>query len=144
MASVIVSSDLQSALTRYALFCKLWPQFVVRGGERQRVGLEAELIGSHTPDVNHIDPACPRCIRVRSLLTAVARGAISALSALPVTCSIDSHTNSILCLPARGNRSFVSVSLNIFWSDKAGSSLEADVLSDIKGCLSEFRVRPEA
>ena len=59
----------------------------------------------------------------------------------PIHCSIDSHTNSILCLPARGNRSFVSVSLNSSWSDKAGPGLEVDVLSDIKERLSRFGIR---
>ena len=145
MASAVVSSELQSALAGYSIFGKLWPQFLVRGGERQKVGLEIELIGSHTPDLFHIDPACPICIRLRSLLIAIARRTISTLRSrsLPVRCSVDSHTNSILCLPALGNRAFVSVSLNVFWSDKAESSLEADVLSEINGCLSDFGVRPE-
>ena len=66
MASAVVSLALQSSVSEYAVFYELWPQFAARGGERQQLGLEVELIGSHTSDVNHIDPACPMCSRLRS------------------------------------------------------------------------------
>jgi hypothetical protein len=143
MASAVVSSDLQFLVSEYGVYCELWPQFAVGGRERRRLGLEVELIGSHTPDVNHIDPACPMCSRLRSLLLAVAKRIMrqTTSDSRPIHCSIDSHTNSILCLPARGNRSFVWVSLSISWSDKAGLSLEADVLSDIKERLSRLGIR---
>ena len=143
MASAVVIADLQSAVVGYGIFCELWPQFVGRGGELQKVGLEVELIGSHTPEITHIDPACPMCLRVRTLLLAVARQIITRMTSdsRPITCSIDSHANSILCLPARGNRAFVWVSLNIFWSEKARPSLEADMLCDIKDILNKFGIR---
>ena len=143
MASAVVIADLQSAVVKYGVFCELWPQFVGRSGERQRVGLEVELIGSHTHEITHIDPACPMCSRVRTLLLAVGRRIITGMTSdsRPITCRIDSHTNSILCLPARGNRSSVWVSLNIFWSEKARPSFEADVLCDIKDSLNKFGIR---
>ena len=143
MASAVVNSDLQFPASENGVFCELWPQVAVIGGERQRLGLELELIGSHTPDVNHIDPACPMCFRLRSFLLAVAKRIMRQITSdlRPIHCSVDSHTNSILCLPARGNRSFVWVSLSISWSDKAGLSLEADVLSDIKERLSRLGIR---
>jgi len=143
MASTVVSSDLQFAVSENGMFYELLPQLAVIGGERKRLGLEVELIGSHTPDVNHIDPACPMCSRVRSFLLVVAKRIMRQITSdsSPIHCSIDSHTNSVLCLPARGSRSLVSVSLNISWSDKARPGLEADLLGDIKERLSRFGIR---
>jgi hypothetical protein len=143
MASAVVIADLESAVVGYGVFCELWPKFVRRDGELQKVGLEVELIGSHTPEITHIDPECLMCSRVRTLLLAVARHIIAGMTSdsQPITCSIDSHTNSILCLPAQGNRSFVWVSLNIFWSEKARPSLEADMLCDIKDSLNKLGIR---
>jgi hypothetical protein len=83
------------------------------------------------------------CSRVRMLMLVVARHIITGMTSdsRPITCSIDSHTNSILCLPARGNRPFVWVSLNIFWSERARPSLEADMLCDIKDSLNKLGIR---
>ena len=96
---------------------------VARGGERQRVGVEVELIGSHTTAITHLDPACPMCIRLRSLLLSVANSLVGEITASSpsITCDIDSHTNSILCLPASDSPAFVSVSLNVYLSDKGCS-----------------------
>jgi len=143
MGSGVVIADLQSAVVGYGVFCELWPEFVRRDGELQKVGLEVELIGSHTPEIAHIDPECLMCSRVRTLLLAVARHIITGMTSdsRPITCSIDSHTNSILCLPAQGNRSFVWVSLNIFWREKARPSFEADMLCDIKDSLNKLGIR---
>jgi hypothetical protein len=35
-------------------FGRLWPQFESAGGDRRLVGLEVELIGSHTPDLDRV------------------------------------------------------------------------------------------
>jgi len=142
MASTVVTSNVQSAVVEYGIFCELWPQTVTRGGDRHKIGLEVELIGSHTPDLGHLNPACSICARVRSVLLAIAKLVIHATASEShaLTYDINSHANSILCLPARGNRSFVSVSFNVSWNDKTGPSLEADVVNDIKECLSQFGI----
>ncbi len=143
MASIAVTMDLQPVVKQYTIFCELWPLHDVRGGERQRVGVEVELIGSHTTENTHIDPACPKCIRLRSLLLVVAQSLVAEITSnsRSITYHIDSHTNSILCLPASGNRSFVSVSLNVFWSDKGCSRLEEGVLNKIKASLNTLGIR---
>ena len=41
-------------------------------GERRLVGYEVELIASHTSDLNHVDPTCPECRHVRSVLLEIA------------------------------------------------------------------------
>ena len=66
MATPALSSRVQSAVAEYGLFWQLWPQFDGTGSERRLVGLEMELIGSHTSDLNHLDPACSMCNHLAS------------------------------------------------------------------------------
>jgi len=142
MATPVSKSRVQSLITEYGVFSQLWPQFEQTDGERQLVSLEVELIGSHASDRNHLDPACPACRHVRSVLLAIA-------DAMPgetsfhrnyLTYNIDSHSNSILCLPALGNRSAVSVSIYVFWNRSNGQSFETDPLSDIKAFLNGWGI----
>ncbi len=55
----------------------------------------------------------------------------------PLTYDVDSHSNSILCLPALGNRSAVSVSANFSWSHSTGQALETRLQSEIKMFLAK-------
>jgi len=142
MATPVSSSGVQSAIAKYGVFWQLWPQFDVTGSERRPVGFEVELIGFHTPDLNHVDPACPMCHQVRSALLRVAdllleKGIFSRDS---LTYDIDSHSNSILCLPALGNRSAVWVSIRISWSREAAHRYETDLPGDIKASLAEWGI----
>lgn len=134
MATSALNSQVQSLVAEYSIFWQLWPQFEQIHGERRLVGFEVELIGSHKTDLNHLDPACPACRHVRSVLLAIA-------DAMPretsfhqgcLTYNIDAHSNSILCLPALGNRSAVSVSIYVFWNRSNGESFETYLLNEIK------------
>jgi hypothetical protein len=142
MATPALKSQVQSLVAEYSVFWQSWPQFEQIHGERRLVGFEVELIGFHTSDLNHLDPACPACRHVRSVLLAI-------LDAMPretsfrrnyLTYNIDSHSNSILCLPALGNRSAVSVSIYVFWNRSNGQSFETDQLSDIKAFLNGWGI----
>jgi hypothetical protein len=142
MATPALNSRVQSLAIEYGVFWQLWPQFEQIDGERRLVGYEVELIGSHTSDLNHIDPACPACRHVRSVLLALADlvpGEL-ALSRHSLTYDIDSHSNSILCLPALGNRSAVSVSIYVSWSRANGSLLETDLMNGIKMSLNRWGI----
>jgi hypothetical protein len=135
-------SSVHSAVAEYGVFWQLWPQFEQTHGERRLVGFEVEFIGSHTSDLNHVDPSCPTCRHVRSVLLAIADlmpGELT-LSRNSFTYNIDSHSNSILCLPALGNRSAVSVSVFVSWSRPNGQSLETDLLTEIKSFLSRWGI----
>jgi len=138
MATAAMSSRVHSAATEYGVFWQLWPEFDVRSSERRLVGLEVELIGSHTSDLNHVDPACPRCQHVRSILLGIAdlmmREGIPRRNFLMY--DIDSHSNSIMCLPALGNRSAVSVSINFSWSHADGQACE-ELLGEMKTFLAQ-------
>lgn len=137
MATPALNSQVQSLVAEYSVFWQFWPQFEQIHGERRLVGFELELIGSHTSDLNHLDPACPACRHVRSVLLAIALAMPRETSFRRnyLTYNIDSHSNSILYLPALGNRSAVSVSIYVVWNQSNGQSFETDLLSEIKAFL---------
>ncbi len=142
MATPVLNPQLQFLVTEYGVFWQFWPQFEQIHGERSLVGFELELIGSHTSDLNHVDPACPTCDQVRSVLLAIADlmpdGLI--LSRSSFTYNIDSHSNSIVCLPALGNRSAVWVSIYVFLNRANGQSLETDPLNEVKSFLNRWGI----
>jgi len=142
MATPALNSRVQSLATEYGMFWQFWPQFEQTHGERRLVGFEVELIGSHTSDLNHVDPACPTCRHVRSVLLAIANAMLSETNFRRnyLTYNIDSHSNSILCLPALGNRSAVSVSIYVVWNQSNGQSFETDLLSEIKAFLNGWGI----
>ena len=142
MATLTLNSRVQSLVTEYGVFWQSWPQFDQTHGERRLVGFEVELIGFHTSDLNHLDPGCPTCHHVRSVLLAIVElmpGEL-ALSRNSLTYDIDSHSNSILCLPALGNRSAVSVSIYIFLNRSNGQSFETDLLNEVKASLNRWGI----
>jgi len=138
MATPALNSRVQSFVTEYGVFWQFWPQFEQIHGERRLVGFEVELIGSHTSDLNHVNPACTSCRHVRALLLAIADlmpGELT-LSRNSLTYNIDSHSNSIVCLPALGNRSAVWVSIYVFLNPANGQSFETDLLNEVKAFLN--------
>ena len=142
MATPALNSQVQSLVAEYSVFWQFWPQFEQIHGERRLVGFELELIGSHTSNLNHLDPACPACRHVRSVLLAMALAMPRETSFRRnyLTYKIDSHSNSILCLPALGNRSAVSVSIYVVWNQSNGQSFETDLLSEIKAFLNGWGI----
>jgi hypothetical protein len=138
MASSMLNSRLQSAVFEYGVFYQLWPKFEGSNGEHRLIGAEVELIGSHTADPNHLNPACPMCRHVRSALLTIANDLVQTGLASPdFLIDVDAHANVLLILPALGNRSLVTVSVNVSWNQGNGNVVEPDALSDIKGFLSE-------
>ena len=138
MATPALNSTVKSLVTQYGVFWQFWPQFEQIHGERRLVGFEVELIGSHGSDLNHVDPTCPTCRHVRSVLLAIADlipGELT-LNRNLLTYRIDSHSSSILCLPALGNRSAVWVSIYFSWNRANGQSFETDLLDEVKTCLN--------
>src|SRR5208283_450474 len=137
MATSALNSRIQSLVTEYGVFSQFWPQFEQIHGERHLVGFEVELIGCHASDLNHVDPACPNCRHVRSVLLAIANlmpGELT-LSRNSLTYNIDSHSNSIVCLPALGNRSAVFVSIYVFLNRRNDQSFETNLLNEVKNFL---------
>ena len=139
MASPAMSPQGQSVVNEYGIFWQQWPEFEQTAGERRLVGLEVELIGSHASNNNHLDPSCPMCHHVRLVLLGIAYLMVQDLggSGNSLTYNVDSHSNSILCLPALGNRSAVSVSINVHWRNGTGQSFETDLQSSIRNSLAK-------
>jgi hypothetical protein len=79
---------------------------------------------------------------VRSVLLAIAdlmpRNA--SLSGNSLTYNIDSHSDSILCLPALGNRSAVWVSIYVYLNRANGQSFETDLLNEVKTFLNRWGI----
>ena len=142
MATVALNLQLQSVVAEYGVFWQFWPQFDQTNGVHSLVGFEVELIGSHKSGLNHVDPACPKCRDVRAVLLTIAvlLRREASLAENPLTSHIDPHSNSILCLPASGNGSAVSVSIHVSWSRSNGISLETDFLTDIKSFLNRWGI----
>jgi hypothetical protein len=139
MASPAMSPRVQSVVNEFGVFWQQWPEFEQISGERRLIGLEVELIGSHASDNNHVDPSCPMCHHVRSVLLRIAHLTIQDIvgSNNSLTYNIDSHSNSVICLPALGNRSAVSVSINVHWGNGTGQCFETDLQSNIRTSLAK-------
>src|SRR5215469_9792671 len=98
MATVAVNSRVESIVAAYGVFWQMWPQFEQAGGERRLIGLEVELIGSHPAEANHVDPSCPMCQHVRSILLDIADLITkNDVNGTALLYDVDSHWNSIFC-----------------------------------------------
>ena len=139
MASPAMSPHGPSVVSEYGVFWQQWPEFEQTEGERRLVGLEVELIGSHASNNNHLDPSCRMCRHVRLVLLGIAYLMVQDLRGRgnSLTYNVDSHSNSVLCLPALGNRSAVSVSINVHWRNGTGQSFETDLQSSIRNSLAK-------
>lgn len=142
MASPAMSPHGPSVITEYGVFCHQWPEFEQTDGERRLVGLEVELIGSHASNNSHLDPSCRLCHRVRLVLLGIAYLMVEDLkgSGNSLTYNVDSHSNSILCLPALGNRAAVSVSINVHWRASSGQAFEMDLQGKLRAFLAKHSI----
>ncbi len=142
MASPAMSPRVQSVVNEFGVFWQQWPEFEQISGERHLVGLEVELIGSHASNSNHLDPSCRLCHRVRLVLLGIAYLMVEDLrgSGNSLTYNVDSHSNSILCLPALGNRAAVSVSINVRWRASSGQAFEMDLQSKLRTFLARHSI----
>lgn len=142
MASPAMSPHGPSVVSEYGVFWQQWPEFEQTDGERRLVGLEVELIGSHASNNNHIDPSCQMCHHVRRVLLEIAYCMVQDLrgSKNSLTYDVDSHSNSILCLPALGNRAAVSVSINVHWKAASGQALEMNLQGKLKAFLARHSI----
>ena len=142
MASPAMSPHVRSVVNEFGVFWQQWPEFEQTDGERRLVGLEVELIGSHASKNDHIDPSCRMCHHVRRVLLGIAYVMIQELrdSGNFLTYNVDSHSNSILCLPALGNRAAVSVSISIHWRTASGQSFETDLQGKLRTFLARHSI----
>ena len=142
MASLEASQNLTELVRGYNIACEVWPEYLVVGKEIRKVGFELELLGAHSSDSYHFDPACPKCERVRASLLAIA-GDIVARSGNSVKYEIVAHLQSVKYVLRRGHRPFLTVSIRILHKqefDQPIDAYEMSALQQIKGHLEELGV----
>jgi hypothetical protein len=135
--------NLTELVTQYNIFCKVWPESVVADGAIRQVGFELELFGSHSAAADHLDPSCATCEQVRAALLAVARSFVPS-SVKSVRYEIDTHSGSIICVPALRNCAFVTLSIRILHArgfDQPIDDFEITCLKQIKVRLAGLGIR---
>ncbi|MBV9340872.1 MAG: hypothetical protein JO159_08285 [Acidobacteria bacterium] len=141
MATPAVNSRLESIIAAYGICWQMSLQVEQISGAQRLVGLEVELIGFHASDAGHLNPSCPMCHHVKSVLLDLA-GLMTNddVDGNALSYDLDSHLNSIFCLPALGNRAAVSVSITISWSGTADQAFETDLQSKIKAFMDRYSI----
>ena len=144
MATPELKLNLNEVMKQYTLFWKIWPEYVLVGSERRQVGFEVELIGSHSSDPSHIDPACAICHRVQHVLLLIAAATVEEIgheAQDSVRYEITDDPQSVVCSPGWGNRACVAISIHILHKrgfDHPVSQAEADFLESIRTHLLEL------
>lgn len=134
-------SDSLDPAETYNVLYHVWPEYVAKDGSLRQVGYEIELVGAHTSDRNHPDPACLSCRHVRSALFDIANTVIhdSAVAGnRDVSCHVEAHDGEIVC---SGNRPVVTVSISVRHThgfDRPTDVAELAVLNGIQSELSEL------
>ncbi len=146
LATTAIKPKARGSLSQYGVFWHVWPQHAIVDGERRQIGVELELMGSHTADPSHLDPDCPECCRVRFALIRIAEYLIrDVLTGMqePLGCEIDPHSTCIISSPGLQNRPYVSVSILI---TNGGGVSDCKPVTDkfaliaVKESLSEFGI----
>ena len=146
MATSVCSPGLNTSLNGYYTACSVWPVYFQMKGERRQIGYEVELLGSHSADPDHLDPGCLACNRLRNRLLAIAKAVIASISSSlreSVRCEIHARDASSLFWPRLGNRSLVSVSINISHQhgfDRPIDQSEMATLDEVKNRLAAFGI----
>jgi hypothetical protein len=136
MASVEVGLNLTELVREYNICCEVWPEYLSVDGEHRQVGFELELLGSHSLDPNHLDPACPMCKRVRAALREIAGSIVP--SGNSVTYEIDAHSESLICEPRLGHRPFVIVSIRILHRQGFDQPIAPCVIACLKQIIAHL------
>ncbi len=146
MSTVATESKFNGLLSNYDVFWHLWPQRAVIDREVRQVGFELELMGSHSLDPSHLDPGCPQCRRVRSVLLAVAEYLADQL--LPnllesVTYDIDPHSTCVVCPAGLANRPCVIVSVVVTHTQafaREPAIPENFAFDGVRGCMADLGI----
>ena len=127
----------QTAAHEYSIFWQCSPRYEGAGENRRLTDIDVELMGSHTSDPRHLDPDCSVCDDVRSLLLGIAHAMVdeTAVHSSGCFCDIDPHASEVLRLPGSGDRSFVSVSVDVFLGNGNGQAPETDVMNAIRSFM---------
>lgn len=146
MLACTQETTLSEMVKIYNVHWEVWPEYALDHGNLRQIGVEVELVGSHTSDPKHVNPTCPRCHEVRMALseiadTIVARRAGNISNGLSWYTRAPDHS---LILDARtGFRPLVSFSIVIQKQplDENFSQDDAAALFVLKDDLAELGIR---
>jgi hypothetical protein len=141
-ATPVLESHLEAAISEYAVFWKLWPQFSVTHGQRTLVGFEIEFIGSHTSDSAHVNRVCAVCSMVRSALLTIASAVVNKAvrGSRAVVWGIESHETPVMSRSPLRERRLVSVTINIYSRHATGRGAAEGILTDVEECLDAWGI----
>ena len=127
------------------VYLHVWPLATRNDGLRDESVQELELIASHTPNPNHLDPSCPACNQLRGQLQSIARTVVESAAALSTnSAAFEIYTDlaSIVCPPGDGQRPSVTVSIYVRdrFEDSVPKGISA-ALSRLKHSLKGFGIR---
>ena len=125
-------------------FVHVWPVSLTKDGERKTL-FEVEINGSHSSDPNHLDPSCPQCRRLRSMLYNIANRVVASISRdtrNSVVLEVYSDADRVVIPPQNGHQPAVVVSIGVHAVSTFAETPEvAAVISEIKTRLGSFEIR---
>ncbi len=67
-----VISQLKELVQLHCVCYEVWPEFLVAGGQRVKVGFNLEMFGTHQHGTSSLSPGCARCVRTFEALSQIA------------------------------------------------------------------------
>lgn len=119
-------------------------KLIINAGPSPRLPVtELELTASHTSDLNHLDPFCRDCRRLRAQLASIAESALTHIAGMQPEIGFKIHTDpGIVCSPVNGQRPSVTVSIYI-WNRPEVSTTDhaSSAVSQVQRALIALGVR---
>ena len=145
LSSTLEVETLDNSIAGWAdCFVHVWPVSLTKDGERQTL-FEVEINGSHSSDPNHIDPSCPQCRRLRSMLYNIATRVVASISSdvrNSVVLDVYSDVDRVVIPPQNGHQPAVVVSIGVHAVSTFAETPEVvAVISELKAALGRFGIR---
>jgi hypothetical protein len=134
-STLVGASERNTTVGTTEIFMQVWKLTAPNGAAHFQSAVELELIGSHTPDLHHLDHSCPACRRLRARMEFIARTAAAAAKTKTMF-EIYTDPRRIVCLPANGQRPSVSVSIYLW--DRSESSTQDGASSSVSQVQQEL------
>jgi hypothetical protein len=125
---------------RYQVCWEVWPESLFVGGKLTQVGFELELSGTHEPGADHATPGCLGCLRIFSVLKAIAEWVLPK-EKRPSMYEIEPYEQALRYSPLRGNRPDVTLKVKILHRqgfDKPVDGCELRCLAEITADLHKL------
>ena len=145
LSSTLEVETIDNAIAGWSdCFVHVWPVSLTKDGDRKTT-FEVEINGSHSSDPNHLDPSCPQCRRLRSMLFNIANRVVAGASTgarNSVVLDVYSDAARVVIPPQNGHQPAVVVSIGVHAASSFAETPEvAAVISELKTALGRFGIR---